>query len=46
MLIIILAMINPPLQFDLRLFASGSFLVGNTTILQAHTTLDKAMAGV
>jgi len=44
MLITILEMINPLLQFDLRFFASGSFLVGNTALVQAHTILDKAGA--
>ncbi|MFZ1319214.1 MAG: hypothetical protein WAQ56_07885 [Candidatus Nitrotoga sp.] len=33
----LLAMINPLLQFDLSLFASGSLFIGNT-----HITLDKA----
>ena len=41
-LITILAMINPLLQFNLQFFASGSFLVGNTPLVQAHTTLDRA----
>ena len=42
MLIIILVMINPFPHFNPNLFVSGSFLVGNTTLLQAHTTLHKA----
>jgi hypothetical protein len=34
-------MINPHLS-DLKFAASGSFLVGNTRPVQAHTSLDKA----
>jgi hypothetical protein len=41
MLITILKMINPH-HFALSFFASGSFLVGNTPPVQAHTCLDKA----
>jgi len=41
-LITILAMINPLLQFDLNFFASDSYHVGNTALVQAHTTLNKA----
>jgi hypothetical protein len=42
MLITILEMTSPFLKSNLKFFASGSYLVGNAALVQAHTKLDKA----
>jgi hypothetical protein len=44
MLITILVMINPLKKLQGQFKTSGSFLLGNTALVQAHTSLDKAEA--